>query len=411
MPTFRSTSAQTKTCHIHKLPVELLAAIFDEHGLQDWQAPLIDSSVCRRWRETALLYPKLWSHITVPRHNKNPSSSIKVFLSRSRENLLFINFKHPPITYKERHLIDHMLFSDEVASRIRVLCYEGYPHALPTDRVWRNLRALHLKAWCSGMEILPFDRQHFPSLEELILNGVSRLPTLGVVPPLRYLLLSGVQDPSWLLLLSRCSGTLVELVVHNSLPPPFSSTVHLPNLRYLGIFDSLAFYSGLAYFGSYLAAPNLTIIHEQTNDRVPFNLRLNHLSVVEYACRAEILSLDENVFAETLVLQRMALMGPFDGLKNIFRLMATSTHHLSHLSDIELLTPEENPITESQWLELLELLTGTPFYSTLKLKPMPRVSSVLRPFFGIFLPFFLTTLNENSCRFRLEGSSMVTRHV
>lgn len=387
MPTFRFTSAQTKTCHIHKLPIELLAAIFDEHGVQDWRAPLIDSSVCRRWRETALLYPKLWSHITVPRHN--PSSSIKVFLSKSRKNPLFINFKHPSITYKERHLIDHTLFSHDVASRIRVLCYEAYPHALPTDRVWRNLRALHLTSWCSGNAILPFDRQHFPSLEELILNNVLRLPTLGVVPPLHYLLLSGVQDPSWLLLLLRCSGTLVELIVHNSLPPPFFSTIHLPNLRYLGIFDSFSFHSGLASFRSHLAAPNLSIIHEQPNYNASFNLRLNFPSIVEYACGAELLSLDENVFAETLVLQRMALMGPFDVLKNIFRLMATSAHHLSHLSEIELLTPDENPITESQWLELLELLTGTPFSTTLKLKPMPKVSSVLRPFFGIFLPFIL----------------------
>lgn len=387
MPTFQSTSAQIKACHIHNLPIELLAAIFHEHSVQDWQAPFIDSSVCRRWRETTFLYPKLWSHITIPRHNRKPSSSIKAALSRSRENPLFITFKHPQITHKERYLINHMLFSDKMAARIRVLCFEGYLNALPANRVWRNLRALHLKAWCSGSAVFPFDRQHFPSLDEVILNGVSRLPNLEVAPPLRYLLLSGVQDSSWLLLLSRCSDTLVELIVHNSLPPPFSSTIHLPKLRYLGIFDCLSFYSGLSSFRSHLVAPKLSIIHEQPTYSASFNLQLHFPSVVEYACRAELLSLDENVFGEGLVLERMALMGPLDGLKNIFRLMARSPHHLSHLSTIELLTPDKNPITDSQWLELLDLLKGTPLSTALKLKPMPRVSSVLRPFFGMFLPF------------------------
>jgi hypothetical protein len=412
MPTFQSTSAQTKACHVHKLPIELLAAIFDEHSVQDWQAPFIDSSVCRRWRETTLLYPKLWSCITIPRHNKRPSLSIKTSLSRSRKNPLFINFKHPQITLKERYLIDYMLFSDEVASRIRVLCYEGYLNSLSTNCVWRNLRALHLKGWCFGNASFAFDRQHFPSLDELILHGVLRLPNLGVVPQLRYLLLSGVQDSSWVFLLSQCSDTLVEFVVHNSLPPPFSSTIHLPKLRYLGVFDSFSFHSGLSSFRSRLAAPNLSIIHEQPNYSASFDLRLNFPSLVEYACRAELLSLDENVFAEKLVLERLALMGPLDRLKDIFHLMAIFPDHLSHLSAIELLTPDKNPITDSQWLELLDLLTGTPLSTTLKRKPMPRISSVLRPFFGTFLRFYFPHIpSENPHRFRLEGSSMVSRHM
>lgn len=389
MPTFQSTSAQTKACHIHKLPVELLAAIFDEHSVQDWQAPFINSRVCRRWRETTLLHPKLWSRIEILRHNKRPSSSIKTSLSRSREKPLFINFKHPHITYTERYTINHMLFSDEVAPRIWVLCYEGYlNNLLPINRVWRNLRALHLKVWNVQNRGLPLDRQHFPSLEELILTGIMCLPRLGVVPPLRYILLSGVQDASYLPLLSLCSDTLVELILHNTLPPPFSSTIHLPKLQYLGVFDKFHLDSGSSSFRSHLVAPNLSVIHEKLSYRASFNLRLNFPSLVEYACRAELLSLDENVFAERLVLERMALMGPFDGLKNIFRLMEISSHHLSHLSAIELLTPGETPITDSQWLELLDLLTGTPLFTTLKLKPIPRVSSGLRPFFGIFFPFY-----------------------
>ena len=401
LPTMQFTSAQTQACHIHKLPIELLAAIFDEHGVQDWQAPFIDSSVCRRWRETTLLYPKLWSHITVPRHNKKPSSSIKTSLRRSRKNPLFITFKHPQITDTEGDRIVNMLFSDEIAARIWVLCYEGYLDTLPTTRVWRSLRALHLKSWCSKNAVFPLDRQHLPFLEELVLNGVSRLPDLGVVPPLRYLLLSGVQGTSWLLLLSRCSNTLVELIVQNCQPPPYPSTIHLPNLRYLGIFDSFSFHSRLSSLRSHLTAPNLSIIHEQPNYSASFNLRLGFPSVVEYACGTEFLSLDENVFSEGLVLERMALMGPLDGMKDIFRIMAIFPHHLSHLDTIELLTPDKNPITDSQWLELLDLLAGTPLYTTLKLKPMPRISSVLRPFFGIFLPFvfpvfFLNALADSA---------------
>ena len=401
MPMFRFASAQIKDCHIHKLPIELLAAIFDAHGVQDWRAPFIDSSVCRRWRETTFLYPKLWSHITVPRCNRKPSSSLKASLSRSRENLLFITFKYPHIIHTEETLIITMLFSDEIAARTRVLCYEGYLNTLPTNRVWRNLRALHLKSWCSKDAVLPLDRQHFPFLEELVLNGVSRLPSLGVVPPLRYLLLSGVQGTSWLLLLSRCSNTLVELIVHNCVPSPHPSTIHLPKLRYLGIFDSFSFHSTLSSLHSHLIAPNLSVIHEQPNYVPSFNLRLNFPSLVEYARGTDFLSLDENAFAEGLVLERMALMCPLDGIKDIFRIMARSPHHLSHLDTIELLTPDQSPITDSQWLELLELLAGTPLYTSLKLKPMPRISSVLRPFFGIFLPFvfsspFLKTLADSA---------------
>ena len=401
MPPMHFTLAQTKACHIHKLPIELLAAIFDEHGAQHWQAPFIDSSACRRWRETALLYPKLWSHITVPRHNRKPSASIKTSLSRSRENPLFITFKHPQITRTEGDLINNILFSDEIAARIRVLCSEGYLDTLATNRVWRNLRALHLKSWCSKNAVLSFDQQHFPFLEELVLNGVPRLPNLGVIPPLRYLMLSGVQGTSWLLLLSRCSDTLVELIVHNCIPPLYPSTIHLPKLRYLGIFDNFSFHPGLSSLRSHLTAPNLSIIHEQPNHSASFDPGLNFPSLVEYARGTEILSLDENVFAEGLVLERMALIGPLYGMKHIFRLMAISPHHLSHLDAIELLTPDRSPITDSQWLDLLDLLAGTPLYTALKLKPMPRISSVLRPFFGIFLPFvlpspFLNTLADSA---------------
>ena len=65
-----------------------------------------------------------------------------------------------------------------------------------------------------------------------------RLLNLGVLPPLRYLLLSGVQDPAWVLLLSCRSDTLIELIIHNCQQPPFSSIIHLPNIQHLTISDS-----------------------------------------------------------------------------------------------------------------------------------------------------------------------------
>ena len=112
-------------------------------------------------------------------------------------------------------------------------------------------------------------------------------------------------------------------------------------------------------------------------------LRLDFSLVVEYACRVEFLTLDGNIFGERLVLERMALVDPsdaLDGLKNIFRLMASSPHRLAHLFAIELITPDGNSITHPQWLELLDLLTGTPLSTVLKPQTMPRVSSALRPF-------------------------------
>ena len=411
MTTSLSTPAHIKACHIHKLPIELLATIFNKHSLQDWEAPFIDSRVCRRWRETTLLYPRLWSRIIISRNNKRPLSRIKVSLSRSRENPLFINFKHPQLTHEERIIISGMLFSDGTASRMQVLCYEGYLTALPIGGVWLNLRALHLKAWGYGHTNIPFDRQHFPSLEELILNGEMPLPiNLGVLPPLRYLLLSCVQDSAWRLV-SGCADTLVELVVHNCQRLPFSMTIDLPKLRYLAVFDSLSHFSGHFNLRSRLAAPSLSVIHEQLNYLAPFNLCLNFPSVVEYACRSEFLCLDENVFGERLVLERMSLMGPLNGLKDIFRIMASSPNHLSRLSAVELRTQDANPITDSQWLELRDLLIGTPLYTTLKLQPMPRVSSVLFPFFGISPPLCFPTLSKDLHRFRLEGPSMASIHV
>jgi F-box-like len=399
MSTFHSapTLTQAKVCHIHKLPNELLAAVFEEHLFLHPQAPFIDSRVCRRWRETALLYPKLWSSIIISRSNKRPSLSLKASFSRSRDRPITISFKYPQLTHEERTLVNKMLFSSKgMASRIKSLCFEDYFTALPKNGVLCNLRALHLKAWRYGETNIPLDRQHLPSLEELILNGVSspNLP-MGAFPPLRYLLLSGVQDSAWMLLLSGCSDTLVELIVHNchfrQVGP--CSTVYLPKLRYLALFDSLSHYSGLFHLRSYLAAPNLSVIHEQPNYRIPFSLRMGFPSVVEYACRSELLTLDENVFAERLVVERMALMGPLDGLRKIFRLIALYPHHLPRLSTIELITPDGNPITDQQWLELLGLLTGTPLSTTLKLQPMPRLPSVLLPFSGIFLPFHFPMLD------------------
>ena len=387
MSTSQSTPALIKACHIHKLPIELLATIFNEHSLQDWQAPFIDSSVCHRWRETTLIYPKLWSRIIISRNDKGPLSRIKVSLSKSRESPLVIHFKHPLLMHAEGIFITNMLFSDETTSRIQVLCDEGTLTAIPAGGVWRSLRALHLNAWGYGNADIPFDRQHFPSLEELILNGEMPLPmNLEVLPPLRYLLVSETQKTGWELL-SGCSDTLVELIVHDCQQPPFSATINLPKLRYLAVFDSLSIFADPFSVRWGLAAPNLSILHEQLGWSAPFNLRFNFPSLVEYACRVEFSSKDENVFAERLVLERMALMGPLTRLKNIFRLIASSPHHLPHLSAVELATPDGNPITDSQWLELRDLLRGTPLYTTLKLQLMPRVSSVLRPLRGIFLPF------------------------
>ncbi|KAG2738844.1 hypothetical protein P692DRAFT_20757495, partial [Suillus brevipes Sb2] len=57
-----NASPSANSSPVHRLPTEILSEIFllcfpqDQPGL----APLLLSTVCRRWREVAVGFPKLW---------------------------------------------------------------------------------------------------------------------------------------------------------------------------------------------------------------------------------------------------------------------------------------------------------------------------------------------------------------
>lgn len=145
---------------------------------------------------------------------------------------------------------------------------------------------------------------------------------------------------------------------------------------------------------SCLAAPNLTVIHEQLISRVPFDLRLNFPSLVEYACRAEFLPLDNDVFTYEAHTRKNGSGGCSGGLKNVFRFMATYPHHLSHLSAIESGIHAMARAVDGNAI-LYNSQTAT------NAKGFIRASVLLRYISSINLSSH--TLSENPPRFRLEG--------
>ena len=87
-------SATGMSCHIHLLPNELLARVF-QTGTQDWAAsnfaastlpfPVMVCGVCEHWREVAITCPDLWSTIHVPICSSGPPPAwVQVWMDRSK---------------------------------------------------------------------------------------------------------------------------------------------------------------------------------------------------------------------------------------------------------------------------------------------------------------------------------------
>ncbi|KDQ24937.1 hypothetical protein PLEOSDRAFT_1097873 [Pleurotus ostreatus PC15] len=73
---------------VHRLPNELLCAIFDiycaESALPKDASAIVLSHVCRRWREIILQTSEFWTNIVVRRVTEHTSDRLQAYLSRSR---------------------------------------------------------------------------------------------------------------------------------------------------------------------------------------------------------------------------------------------------------------------------------------------------------------------------------------
>ena len=82
-----------------RLPKEMLGEIFVWHVRIDaWRAPLIDASVCARWRSAALSTPRLWSYLRLP----DPSISselTEIWLKRAGNAPLHVHITYEDVTH------------------------------------------------------------------------------------------------------------------------------------------------------------------------------------------------------------------------------------------------------------------------------------------------------------------------
>ncbi|KIM27295.1 hypothetical protein M408DRAFT_24764 [Serendipita vermifera MAFF 305830] len=79
------------------LPKEMLGEIFIAHVRLDWKAPLIDASVCKRWRSTALSTPRLWSFLRIPDPDV-PQELTSLWLKRAGNAPLHVHISYVDVT-------------------------------------------------------------------------------------------------------------------------------------------------------------------------------------------------------------------------------------------------------------------------------------------------------------------------
>lgn len=109
---------QSKLLHIGfvsvagRLPTEILSQIFyyslPEHEYLSpalKQAPMLLTSICRRWREVAVGMPSLWCRLYVAENLQRAAFCYNSWLQRSRGHPLSLALGSQPSVYLRRHLI------------------------------------------------------------------------------------------------------------------------------------------------------------------------------------------------------------------------------------------------------------------------------------------------------------------
>ena len=355
-------------CYINRLPVELLAAIFEEHSVLELRAPFIDSQVCTRWHETTQHWPRIWSYITMRSitEHRVPIHQFKVILDRSAagDNPLHVNLEYVDFSVLSE-TSSLMLFQRPTITRIQVLLLKG---RLPDDiRVMKgmpNLRILQLKQcrWGGTIEFL-LGTKSFPLLDELVIHRMGSIPRVALESPvlLRTISFYDIDHTEWVKILSECRETLVQVFLARCrLPPP--AQIHLPNLKFLAL-------SNMLNFRNHIVAPGLITFHEHLERLVPLKLRFTFPSITEYACRVDSPFVeDEPLLAEGVFpnLERFILWGTWLGIREVMWELVSHPDTVPKLNTIELVTEDGEDLSGNQWTALEKLVVHTPLSSALK---------------------------------------------
>ena len=215
-----------------RLPKEMLGEIFVAHVRLDWKAPLIDASVCKRWRSVALSTPRLWSFLRFPSSPFDHPRLITLWLQRASNAPLHIHIAHEDV-------------SEDVLERIKaVYCMKFKPWPTLLHKTsFSKLERLILDHDDASIDHLP--RGVFTSLSNLRILHLhwfrfSRRPLLQWawdLPPLEEL---HIASASWVWIdaVELVAPTLKRLAIDMGdvpAPPPPSVPVRpldLPNLIY-----------------------------------------------------------------------------------------------------------------------------------------------------------------------------------
>jgi len=369
-------NATTGECYINRLPVELLAAILEEHSVLELWAPFIDSQVCRRWHETTRRWHRVWSYITItmrPTAEHNiPLNRFKTFLKRSCHVPLHVNLGK--LGFSRREISIMLLSQRPVITRIQTLFLEefGMDEILQMMEGMPNLRTLQFRD-CDPRAFTKFllIAKSFPLLHELVAHGTLSLPEVAHSAPvlLRTISFSFLRYTEWVKILLECRRTLVEVFLHRCTPPP-PAQIHLPNLKFLAL-------SYMRDFRNDIVAPSLTTFHECLAHFDPLKLPFTFSSITEYACQGDFTSVGgQPLWGEHVLpkLERLVLWGPCEGISKVLWNLVPYPHSVPKLNTIELAHWNGKELRRDQWAELEKLFVHTPLSSILERRTGSRAS-------------------------------------
>jgi len=368
-----SENATTGECYINRLPVELLAAILEEHSVLELLAPFINSQVCRRWHETTRRWPRVWSYITISLTGRDKMSlnRIKTLLERSCDSPLHVNLVYTSYSLMKPSIL--LLLQHPVITRIQRLFLFGWlPDEIQMVDSMPNLRTLQLNL-CNALVAPKFllGTKGFPLLDELVAHDIWNLPYVvpGTPVLLRTISFSCVPHMEWAKILLECRETLVEVFLYRCTPPP-PAQIHLPNLKFLALSD-------MGNFRNDIVAPGLITFHEHRVHFDPLKPPFTFSSITEYACIGTHPSVgDRPLWGEHVLpkLERLVLWGPYEGINKVLWELVSHPHSVPKLNTIELANADEQDLSRNQWAELERLLVHTPLSSILERRNGSRAS-------------------------------------